>query len=222
MGQAKSSEKNTNNHKSKTFAITHTMFQKLKISVFKLLSEWQKIILKIKGVRIGKNCIVNKSPVIKQIRGSSIILGNSVTLTSNPRHNPLLTHPVELKTLTRDAIIEFKDFSGISGSTIICCTKITIGEHTIIGPDSLIYDAIGHDYSHETGWNSRRARIGRPITIGKKCYIGSKVIILNGTTIGDNCVIAAGSVINKNVPSGHKAAGNPAIITPLPKILGGP
>lgn len=197
------------------------MFQKVKISIFHLLSRWQKLILRIKGVNVGKGCIINKSPIINREKGSSVILGDNVTLTSNPRHNPLLTRPVTLKTLTKDAVIELKANSGISGSSIICCTKVTIGEYTIIGPDTLIYDAIGHDYSPEIGWSSRKARTGRPISIGSKCYIGTKVIILNGVSIGDNCVVAAGSVITRNVPSGHKAAGNPAVITPLPKILGG-
>lgn len=170
---------------------------------------------------MGKFCIVNKPPIICREKGSSIILGNYVTLTSNPRHNPLLTRPVALKTLTPNAVIEMKDHSGISGSSIICCTKVTIGEYTIIGPDTLIYDAIGHDYSPEVGWATRKTRSGRPISIGSKCYIGARAIILNGVTIGDNCVIAAGTVVNRNVPTGHRAAGNPAIITPLPKILGG-
>lgn len=44
-------------------------------------------------------------------------------------------------------------------------------------------------------------------------------IILKGVTIGDNCVIAAGSVITKDVPAGHLAQGNPATYTPLPERL---
>lgn len=197
------------------------MINKIKMSLFKFLSCCQGFRLRLKGVKLGKGCIINKKPHVKRHKGSQIILGDHVTLTSNRRHNPLLSKPVELKTLTANAVIEMKAHSGMSGSVIACCNRVTIGEYTIIGPDALIYDAIGHDYSPHIGWSGRRVRMGRPISIGKKCYIGTRAIILNGVTIGDNCVIAAGTVVNRNVPSGHKAAGNPAVITPLPKILGG-
>jgi acetyltransferase-like isoleucine patch superfamily enzyme len=48
------------------------------------------------------------------------------------------------------------------------------------------------------------------IKIGKNCWIGSKVTILDGVTIGENCVIAAGSVVNKDVPDNSIVGGVPA------------
>lgn len=51
-----------------------------------------------------------------------------------------------------------------------------------------------------------------PVTIGKDCWIGANAIILPGVTIGDLCVVAAGSVVTKDVPSGVLVAGNPAVI----------
>lgn len=48
------------------------------------------------------------------------------------------------------------------------------------------------------------------IKIGSNCWIGSKVSILDGVTIGDNCIIAAGAVVNKNMPSNSIIAGVPA------------
>lgn len=180
-----------------------------------------KFLTQIKGASIGKGCIINKLPYIRRCRGSQIILGDYVTMTSNKRHNPLLQHRVELRTLTPQAVIEMKPHSGISGVSLVCCARITIGEYTIVGPGTLIYDSEGHDYSPETGWSSRKLRTGRPITIGSKCFIGSHCIILSGVNIGDNCVIAAGTVVTQDIPAGHKAYGNPAIYEPLPKILGG-
>lgn len=50
------------------------------------------------------------------------------------------------------------------------------------------------------------------IKIGKNCWIGSKVTILDGVEIGDGCVIAAGAVVNKSFPSGSVIAGVPARI----------
>ena len=175
----------------------------------------------MKGVKFGKNCFVNKLPYVRKYKGSQIIVGNNVVLTSNRRHNPLLEHPIRLQTLNKNAIIELKQNSGISGVSLVAANRITIGENTIIGANTLIYDSDGHTYSPETGWNTPRLQTGRPITIGNKCFIGSRCIILGGVTIGDRCLISAGSVITQNIPSGSKAYGNPAVITPLPKSLGG-
>ena len=175
----------------------------------------------MKGVKVPVSCIINKMPYVRKFRGSCIILGENVTLTSNPRHNPLTEHPVSLRTLTPDACIEMKNNSGMSGSTIICSNKVTIGEYTIIGANTLIYDSDGHTFTPERGWNTPRLRSGRPIYIGNKCFIGTRCIILGGVTIGDCCVISAGTVLTCDVPSGHKAYGNPSIIEPLPKVLGG-
>jgi len=50
------------------------------------------------------------------------------------------------------------------------------------------------------------------VVIGKDCWIGANSTILPGVTIGDFSVVAAGSVVTKNVPSGTMVAGNPAVV----------
>lgn len=198
-----------------------SFIHKIKLCILNLFSKYHQLILKIKGIKMGSGCFVNKAPYIRMAKGSQIILGDNVTITSNRRHNPLLEHPAVLRTLSPDAIIEMKQNSGMSGASLICANRISVGEYTIIGPGTLIYDSEGHNYDKNTGWSKQGTRTGRPITIGKKCFIGARCIILSGVTIGNNCVISAGSVISQNIPDGHKASGNPATYTPLPKMLGG-
>ena len=53
-------------------------------------------------------------------------------------------------------------------------------------------------------------RGGLPCTVGSYVYIAFNVSILPGVTVGDHCVIGAGSVVTKDVPSGSIVAGNPA------------
>ena len=48
-----------------------------------------------------------------------------------------------------------------------------------------------------------------PVHIGKNCWLGAGVIVLPGVTIGDNVVIGAGSIVNKDIPSNVVAVGNP-------------
>lgn len=52
--------------------------------------------------------------------------------------------------------------------------------------------------------------ITEPITVGSNTFVGFHAIILPGITIGENCLIAAGAVVAKDVPDGSVAAGNPA------------
>ena len=64
---------------------------------------------------------------------------------------------------------------------------------------SLVLRARYHDFINSSG----------AVNIGSNVYFGSDVIVLKGVTIGDNCVIAAGSVVTKSIPSNSVAAGVP-------------
>lgn len=58
--------------------------------------------------------------------------------------------------------------------------------------------------SGNEGWED-----AQPIVIGNNVWIGAQSIVLGGVTIGDNCVIAAGSVVTKNIPANTLAMGSP-------------
>ncbi len=49
-----------------------------------------------------------------------------------------------------------------------------------------------------------------PIVVGDNVFIGINAVILPGVTIGDNCIIGAASIVTRDIPSGHIAAGSPA------------
>jgi serine O-acetyltransferase len=51
--------------------------------------------------------------------------------------------------------------------------------------------------------------------IGNRVFIGASACLLGHINIGDNVIIGAGAVVTKDVPSGHRALGNPAIYTPI-------
>lgn len=86
---------------------------------------------------------------------------------------------------------------------------ITIGDHTLIGPDVKIYTP-----HHPMDYIDRREskEYAYPVTVGEDCWIGGGSIICPGVTIGNRCVVGAGSVVTKNVPDDSVVAGNPARI----------
>lgn len=117
------------------------------------------------------------------------------------------------------------------GTKILCVDKVVIGDYTAIATNVTIVDNNNHpinpeyrEYMRTTPHNSdARSWIHsdhKPIIIGRNCWIGSDVRIQKGVTIGDNSVIAACSVVTKDVPANCIAAGNPAKIvkTDIDKI----
>lgn len=85
--------------------------------------------------------------------------------------------------------------------------EIRIGARTLFAPNVQLYTA-GHPLSATQ--RAAELEFGKPITIGKDCWLGGNVIVLPGVTIGDRVVIGAGSVVTKDIPSDSLAVGNPA------------
>lgn len=84
--------------------------------------------------------------------------------------------------------------------------KIIIGDYVFIGPSCGLYTA-NHPLDHQT--RNQGLEIALPIIIGNNVWLGGNVVILPGVTIGDNCVIGAGSVVTKNIEANSIACGNP-------------
>ncbi|MDO7908499.1 acyltransferase [Paenibacillus sp. JX-17] len=77
--------------------------------------------------------------------------------------------------------------------------KITVGENSVIGYNTTI---LAHEYL------IKEYRLGEVI-IGENVLIGANTTILPGVTIGDGAVVAAGSVVHRNVAAGSFVGGNP-------------
>lgn len=85
--------------------------------------------------------------------------------------------------------------------------EIDIGKNCDIGMQAMFCSS-----THEPGDSSRRAGkpTGKPIKIGDGTWIGARAMILPGVTVGEGCVIAAGSVVTKDCEPNSMYAGVPA------------
>ena len=89
---------------------------------------------------------------------------------------------------------------------IICNKSITIGDDCIIAMGTVIRDNDGGNHQiFAPGYEN-----AKPITIGNHVWLGENVMILKGVTIGEGAIVAASSLVLKDVPPHTLVAGSPA------------
>lgn len=125
----------------------------------------------------------------------------------------------------RARVLGFGSGTSIYDSALVL-GDVQVGEHTWIGPFTVLDGSGGLSigsycsisagvqlYSHDTVlWavSGGMAEPDRaPTRIGSRCYIGPNTVVAKGVTIGDGCVIGAGSLVLQDIPTGSKAFGVP-------------
>ncbi|MEE3607520.1 sugar O-acetyltransferase [Avibacterium paragallinarum] len=91
--------------------------------------------------------------------------------------------------------------------TLLDSGGIKIGDNVMFAPNVSLY-TVGHPLDPELRQQDWEQAL--PIIIGNNVWIGGNTVILGGVTIGDNSVIGAGSLVNKNIPANSLAMGSPA------------
>jgi len=92
------------------------------------------------------------------------------------------------------------------GTKILCAESVTIGAGCTFSWEVQVLDNDFHAITVDGAAQPSRA----PIVIGDRVWVGTRAVILKGVTIGDGAVIAAGAIVNKDVPAGAIVAGVPA------------
>lgn len=188
------------------------MLGKLKGLAFTCASPFWKLFLTSRGVSVGERFVCIGRPGLNLKRGTSIEIGNGVTLCNTGMANPVAEGGrCRLATVAPGAKLTIADRVGMSSTVICCALEIKIGESTQIGGGAMILDTDFHPRGEDGSWLTDPSIVAKPVSIGKNCFIGARAIILKGVTLGDGAVVGAGAVVTRSVPPGDTVAGNPAV-----------
>ena len=141
------------------------------------------------GIKIGKNFSIGRNSII-ECTGVLRELGESFIIGENV---------------------------GIAANAFIAVRgNLKIGKDTIIGPGVSIHTE-NHNFDKLNVPIRLQGATRKGVEIGEDCWIGSKVVILDGVKIGSHVIIAAGAVVNTDVPDYAIVGGVPAKIIRMRK-----
>lgn len=145
-------------------------------------------------------------------RGAKLQIGKNFIANSKFSSNSIgCLQPCLINLSAPDAELIIGNNVGISGSTIKVMKKIVIEDNVMIGSGCLIMDNDSHSFESEDRNDAEKIR-RKEIIIRKNAFIGARTIILKGVEIGENAIVAAGSVVTKSVPAHTVVGGNPATV----------
>lgn len=180
--------------------------------------QWQ---LRRGGVECGPWVWISARPDVALCGDSTCSIGDGtfiptpIQIRGNDRGRIRVGSNCSIDTLARlfaanDAFLNIADGVGIGPYNIInAFDDCSIGANTMLSPFVNINCA---DHGMECGKGPMRCQYGSygPVVIGEDCWICSHAVVLKGVTIGDGAVVAAGAVVNEDVPPYAIAAGVPA------------
>jgi acetyltransferase-like isoleucine patch superfamily enzyme len=187
-------------------------FSKIKAWIIEFIFLYPRI-LKYDLLSDIKECVGNphkNQPVLMCGQGS-ICFGNNVIIGT--KLSPFYYNGYTfLNARNNKTKIYFDHGVWINNNLTILCEGegVYIGIDTLIGSSVEIYDSDFHEMSpfNRKYGSAKTAKVN----IGNNVWIGSNVKILKGVSIGDNSIIANGSVVTKSIPENVIAGGMPAKI----------
>lgn len=182
-------------------------------TVLKLLNyKWQGWRLShIKGVSLDGCVIVQGRPEIL-LNGGRLRIGNNVTLRSTAyNYHGAMYGPVRLVANRPGSEIIIGEGSRLNGCCVTSWRHVTIGKYCLIAANTSIMDAHGHSTA-DADCLSRHCTKDEPeeVVIEDNVWIGLNCIITKGVHIGKAAIVAAGSVVTKDVPAFSVVGGSPA------------
>ena len=182
------------------FNLIKSKYKKIKNKV-KILARLRKSKIRIIGdnniLSIHKNSFIKKSSFL--IDNNKIFIGNNCCIKNldiDMKNNNSIIKIGAKTTIERARITSFEPY------------KIEIGKDCMFSSDIIIMNTDVHRiYDVDTRLKTNE---GKEISIGNHVWLGIRTIILKGVTIGDNSIVAAGSIVTKDVKANTIVSGTPA------------
>lgn len=180
---------------------------------------YNRLWFRLVGVEFGHNMnVYNKFFLLGLGR---VKIGNDFTFSSGGGVNPICRNiSGAIYVPFKDSKIIIGDRVGISSACLWAQDRITIGNDVNIGGDCLIMDTDVHPHDYIQRRMDCWKKLDKesyskfvpsaPIVIEDDVWIGARCQILKGVHIGARSIIAAGSVVTKDIPENCIAGGNPA------------
>jgi acetyltransferase-like isoleucine patch superfamily enzyme len=116
-----------------------------------------------------------------------------------------------LETLSPTAVIRIGDNASLYAARIAAKFRVTVGNNVLI-EEAGIMDTDYHSIAKDRGTPGREKEDTCRVMIGDRVCMGARSSVLKGTTVGDDVIIAPGSIVTMSVKPGSTVAGNPAKI----------
>jgi maltose O-acetyltransferase len=174
-------------------------YQKFRVYKYKIFSDAPNV---ISSARFNQ-------PILLTGQGKISLKKCNLGVWPSPYYLSGYTH-IEARNLEAEVIIEDNVYINNNAVIIADRSRITIGKNTLIGSEFTVYDSDFHELHPERRMSGNH--VTASVTIGENVFIGSRVTVLKGVTIGRNAIIANGSIVTKNILPNTIVAGIPAKI----------
>jgi len=152
-------------------------------------------------------------PIVQIARSGKCEIGDNFSCVNNPKSSTLGINRRCKLLVYQQALLKIGNNVGMSNTTIVATKYVEIGNNVMIGGGVTIMDSDFHSLN-PIHWHTKYDEMymeSRPVKISDNVFIGMKSIILKGVTIGSGVIIAAGSVVSKDIPDNQIWGGNPAV-----------
>jgi maltose O-acetyltransferase len=149
------------------------------------------------ATELGAGVHVNGRLIVRN-EGGALLVEDGVSFRATVAPCELLVHLGARLRVGKRTFINY-------GSSIAAAGCVTIGDNCLIGQYCAIMDTEYHGLR-----DRHRAPAPRPVTLGNNVWLGTRVVVLPGVTIGEGAVVGAGSIVTRDIPPHTLAAGVPA------------
>jgi maltose O-acetyltransferase len=146
--------------------------------------------------RVGRLPRVYGRPRITNF--GEIVIGEKFRFFSTTVTSEMVAHPGGRIEIGDNVFVNY-------GASLSAHKRVAIGDGCQLGSYACLMDNDYHSVEDRS-----KAGESKPIVLGRNVWLGVRVIVLKGVTIGDNAVIGAGSVVTRDIPANCVAGGVPA------------